>query len=62
MERTVHQVHIFVLLSSVHQSCCKRQLTQTRRLSKIDQFVLTAELLSFLSNDFYLPLQVSLNY
>ena len=52
MERTAHQDHIFVSFSSVHMSRCKRQLNQTRQLSKIDQFVLTAELQSRLSNGF----------
>ena len=50
MERTVHQVHIFVLFSLFHPSRSKRQLTQNRQLSKIGQFVVTAELLSLLSN------------
>ena len=52
MERTAHQDHIFVSFSLVHISRCERQLNQTRQLSKTDQFVLTAELLSRLSNGF----------
>ena len=60
MERTAHQDNIFVSFSSVHIFRCERQLNQTRQLSKIDQFVLTAELLSRLSNGFCFA-SISLN-